>query len=109
MSVAVAAGELVDDGLERFARDVLHHEVVVAVLFDADVVDGNDVRVLEAADGAHPFGEARNDAGRPHPGVQATARPARSAGTGALRRDALLRCGRCASTSGMAAEPTPPS
>src|SRR5262249_20748577 len=55
--------EALDDGFERLAFDVLHDEVVFAAGVDADVVDGDDVRVLELADHADLVDEARQAGG----------------------------------------------
>ena len=55
----IARGELLDDRLERLPLDVLHHEEVAPQLVHPHVVDGHDVRVLEAADGADLVHEAR--------------------------------------------------
>ena len=67
----VAGGELLDDRLERLALDVLHHEEVLPLFVDADVVNRDDVRVLHAPDRADLVDEADEVTGRAHVGLQA--------------------------------------
>ncbi len=68
--VRVAGGEPLDHRLQRLAVDVLHHEVVVAGLVHADVVDGDDVGVLEPPDRADLLDEARQRRVGLHVGAQ---------------------------------------
>jgi hypothetical protein len=56
----IARAELRDDALEGLAFDVLHDEVVLARVVDADVVHGHDPRVLELADRADFLGETQD-------------------------------------------------
>jgi hypothetical protein len=61
VGLPVPSLEKVDDRLEGPALDVLHHEVVTPALVDPHVVDGHDVRVLEAADRPDFLCEAHED------------------------------------------------
>ena len=61
--LGLTAAQAVDDRLQRLAVDVFHHEEVAPLGVHAHVVDGHDVGVLQAADGADLVDETGDDAG----------------------------------------------
>lgn len=59
----VSCLEAFDDVFECDALDMLHHEVVSAFFIDADIVDGDNVGMFKASDGADLFGKSEEVCG----------------------------------------------